>query len=193
MGNTEFKKWVAFFSQTGSEILNISESLNRLPDLVVTNQSDLSKVNKDFLQKIKDRLIVIPNKPSVEDYYKLTKHIDFVNSIITLNGYLRIIPDFMCENYSIYNLHPGLITKYPFLKGFNPQEKAFNLKLPTSGSVIHKVTPVLDGGEILKSIEVNIENLTLEEVYNKLHKASSQLWINFLQEFEMFNSNYEKE
>ena len=99
----------------------------------------------------------------------------------------------MCENYNIYNLHPGLITKYPFLKGFNPQEKAFNLKLPTSGSVIHKVTSELDGGEILKSIEVDIKNLTLEEVYSELHKASSQLWVDFLQEFELFNSSYENE
>ena len=31
-------KWVAFFSQTGSEIVNISKTINRWPDLVVTNK-----------------------------------------------------------------------------------------------------------------------------------------------------------
>ena len=99
----------------------------------------------------------------------------------------------MCENYRIYNLHPGLITKYPILKGFNPQEKAFRLKLPTSGSVIHKVTPVLDSGKILKSIEVDIKNLSLDEVYDKIHKSSSQLWTDFLNELEDFNLIDEKE
>ena len=31
------KTWIALFSQTGSEIVNISKKLERRPDLVITN------------------------------------------------------------------------------------------------------------------------------------------------------------
>ena len=188
-------KWITFFSQTGSEIMNVIEKTGREPDLIVTNRVDLNGVNLKLLNKYKSKIRQLPNRPTVNDYYNLiNKNRNlFDNCIITLHGYLRIIPDFMCENYRIYNLHPGLITKYPILKGFNPQEKAFRLKLPTSGSVIHKVTPVLDSGKILKSIEVDIKNLSLDEVYDKIHKSSSLLLTDFLKELEDFNLIDEKE
>ena len=33
-------KWIAFFSQTGSEIVELSKSIGRKPDLLVTNNVD---------------------------------------------------------------------------------------------------------------------------------------------------------
>ena len=33
-------KWIAFFSQTGSEIVNISKAIGRVPDLIVTNNDE---------------------------------------------------------------------------------------------------------------------------------------------------------
>ena len=86
----------------------------------------------------------------------------------------------MCTTYNIYNLHPGLITKYPQLKGFNPQERAFKENLDTSGAVIHKVTPQLDSGEILAEVEVDIKNKSLDNIYSLLHDKSSSLWEDFL-------------
>lgn len=188
-------KWITFFSQTGSEIMNVIEKTGREPDLIVTNRADLDGVNIKLLNKYRNKIRKLPNKPTANDYYNLINKNNnlFDDCVITLHGYLRIIPDFMCYKYNIYNLHPGLITKYPILKGFNPQEKAFQLKLPTSGSVIHKVTPVLDSGKILKSIEVDIKNLSLDEIYDKIHKSSSQLWVDFLNELENFNLINEKE
>lgn len=182
-------KWITFFSQTGSEIMNVIEKTGREPDLIVTNRVDLNGVNLKLLNKYGSKIRWLPNKPTVDDYYNLINKNKalFSDCIITLHGYLRIIPDFMCYKYNIYNLHPGLITKYPILKGFNPQEKAFQLNLPTSGAVIHRVTPTLDSGKILKSVEVDIKNLSLDEVYYKIHKASSQLWVDFLNELENFN------
>ena len=32
------KPWITFFSQTGSEIVEISKSLNRWPDVIITNE-----------------------------------------------------------------------------------------------------------------------------------------------------------
>ena len=98
------------------------------------------------------------------------------------SAYSRIIPSEICKEYSIVNLHPGLITKYPILKGKDPQEKAYNLGLKTSGAVIHEVVAEVDSGKILDSIEISIEGLTLDEVYENLHKCSSELWIKFFKE-----------
>ena len=169
--------WIALFSQTGSEINNISEQLEKTPDIIITNRKNLEGVNKDFLSKFKNKLVFIPNRPSVKDYLKV---IPEGNHIITLHGYLRIIPSELCDRFLIYNLHPGLITEYPELKGFNPQEKAYNLQLPYSGAVIHKVIGEVDSGQILSSVKVSIKDLSLEEVYSTLHKASTELWVNFL-------------
>ena len=44
------KTWVALFSQTGSEIANISEELGRRPDLVITN------TRPEHLRKIDQRI-----------------------------------------------------------------------------------------------------------------------------------------
>ena len=44
------KKWVAFFSQTGSEILNISRRLGRFPDTIICN-GFLDKTN-DYIKSM---------------------------------------------------------------------------------------------------------------------------------------------
>lgn len=169
--------WITLFSQTGSEILNISKRLGKKPDLIITNRTDLKNINREFLFEMYDRMVFIPRKPTVNDYLKVIPEGEHV---ITLHGFLRIIPPEICDKYLIYNLHPGLITEYPILKGFNPQEKAYNLQLPYSGAVIHKVVSEVDSGQILSSVKVSIKDLSLEEVYNSLHKASTELWVNFL-------------
>lgn len=190
------KKWVCFFSQTGSEIFNISERLGIEPDLIVTNRidendnCDCGNINDNFLDKFWSKIVFIDKKPSLEQYKLLINEYKeiFDNCFITLHGYLRIIPEQLCSQFKIYNLHPGLITKYPELKGFNPQEKAFNLKLPTSGSVIHKVIPEVDSGEILDSIEVDIKDKNLDEIYQLLHTNSTELWLRFLNQV-FYNDN----
>lgn len=169
-------KWVALFSQTGSEILNVSNLLEINPYKIITNQQDITKINQTLLNKYKKQILTVDKKPSLSMYYNMLDDAD----LITLHGWLRIIPGEICNKYEIYNLHPGLITKYPELKGFNPQEKAYKLKLPTSGCVIHKVTPEVDSGEILASSEVSIKNLKLEDVYKILHNNASKLWYMFL-------------
>lgn len=175
-------KWVTFFSQTGSEINNLRKELNRDPDLIITNRQDMQGVNSELLSNCP--ITIIPDRPSIENYKKALHSINALpdNCIITLHGYLRIVPKFICDQYQIFNLHPGLITKYPILKGFNPQEKAYKLGLPTTGVVIHKVVEKVDSGEILKSMECDIKNQSLDDIYIKLHNIATQLWVNFLKE-----------
>lgn len=161
--------WIPFFSQTGSEIANIIEKTKIEPIFIVTNRKDFN-----FDERLKKYNILFFN--NFKELVKI-KNI-MLDSVVTLHGFLKIIPSYLITE-NMYNGHPGLITKYPELKGFNPQEKAFNLNLKTSGSVIHRVVEEVDSGAIILENEVSIEDLNLDEVYKKLKENSLNLWIKF--------------
>ena len=171
-------KWIAFFSQTGGEIADIAESLQRWPDLIVTNErpSKLRTIDGRILDNVEDRLVVLPNKPTVEDYKTILQD----NDLITLHGWLRIMPRVICEKYAIYNGHPGLINEYPELKGKDPQVIAFEGKYPVEGAVLHKVIPEVDEGKIIAEERFNAFNLSLDDLFRILRDRSLYMWINFL-------------
>lgn len=169
-------RWVALFSQTGSEIVEVSEALGDYPDLCVTNQQDLTKIRKELYENC--AMKVTDKQVPPQQYYQLIG--TPVDTIVTLNGWLRIVPPEICSAYEMYNGHPGLITKHPQLKGKDPQKKAFDLQLTTSGCIIHQVTPEVDGGEILLEREVRIQNMTLPAIFTILHNTSVNLWVEFL-------------
>ena len=168
-------KWITFFSQTGGEIADIAESLQRWPDLIITNK------RPDHLRTIDSRVVEygyteLPNNPTVEDYETVLQD----NSIITLHGWLRIMPPAVCDKYLMYNGHPGLITKYPELKGKDPQVKAFEGKYPVAGAVIHKVTAGVDEGRIIMEEYFNATQLDLDGLFRILRDRSLYMWTNFL-------------
>jgi len=180
------RPWIAFFSQTGTEIHNLTHALEIYPDCIVTNKQDHTTTNHCLFTtaEFRQHKLNLPNawcqlskSPTVDEYKNILSM--FKNPIITLHGYLRIIPKEICEKYEIYNLHPGLIDKYPSLKGFNPQERAFREGYKLAGCVIHKVVPEVDAGEIILSQGISIENKNLHEVYNSLHDVAFDLWKSF--------------
>ena len=170
------RPWIAFFSQTGSEIVEVSKLLGRWPNMIVTNE------RPEHLRKIhpalEARVIFVENNPTEEELGVLVDC--FENPLVTLHGWLRIMPPSICNDYEIYNGHPGLITEYPELKGKDPQQKAFDLGLESSGCVIHRVTEGVDEGEILRSRKVSIKGLEIGELFHILHSISVSLWVDFL-------------
>ena len=60
-------KWVTFFSQTGSEIAQISSALGRWPDLVVTNRGNLEDVNNELKSSCWDKIYQLPKWPKEVD------------------------------------------------------------------------------------------------------------------------------
>lgn len=174
---------IMLFSQTGSEIASIISRFGITPSLILTN---LPKEEHDRIHPvIRDKIEVMSRRPDVEEYRKwFTK---FDRPIVTLHGWLRVIPPEICDEYEIYNGHPGLITAdspkdesgIPILRGKDPQKKAYNLNLDTSGSVIHRVTAGVDEGDIILSKKINIKGLTLDEVFTNLRKCSLELWGQF--------------
>ena len=176
-------KWVVFFSQTGSEIVELSKKLDRKPDLIVTN---------NFEEKIKFHpgirelgvTIMSAKHDMVMDYFRNQRVYNVSETIISLHGYLRILPADICEQYEIYNGHPGAIDLYPELKGKDPQEKVWqeNDKYTIIGSVVHRCTAELDGGAVLKAVHVRNRNYSKEELYDSLKMTSLSAWNFFMRE-----------
>ena len=171
------RPWVAFFSQTGTEIVDIIARLGRKPDLIVTNHrpSDTREVNKNLPYWSE-----ITNRPDL-------KQLRFVcglyeDPIITLHGWLRIMPPEICNKYEIYNGHPGLITKYPELKGKDPQMRAWEGDYEFCGSVLHRVTEGVDEGEIISSASFTKDMLDVNDYFRILREMSLNLWVEFLRE-----------
>jgi len=177
--------WCCFISQSGSEIKAISEELGIMPKLLITNNK--SKMNIEVLEYFKKyscEIREIPFNPLIAHFSQE----DILDSrIITLHGFLRIIPrDFFSEYMGdIFNGHPALISKYPELKGLNKQEDAYyhKDKYPIIGSVVHRVTPVLDDGEIVKEVSIVNDVNSLEDAYTKLKETSLISWILFFKDY----------
>ena len=96
------KTWIAFFSQTGAEIADIAESLGRWPDRIITND------RPEHLRTIDPRIekqgyFTFSNKPDEEEYEDLLVY--FPEALITLHGWLRIMPPSICEKYILISLH----------------------------------------------------------------------------------------
>jgi phosphoribosylglycinamide formyltransferase-1 len=179
--------WTVFVSQTGSEVYNISRKLGIIPKLLVTNNiKKLSTKVKEYLELQGCIIKEISFRPLLNEY--LQEEI-LNSSIITLHGYLRVLPKDFIDNYkgNIYNGHPALITRYPELKGLNKQEDVFyhKEKYPFMGSVIHIVTPILDDGYILFEVSKINDVQSLDDAYDKLKQTSFASW-------NIFFNNYLK-
>jgi len=172
------RPWVAFFSQTGSEIVQVSKILGRWPDLIITNTrpSHLRTIHPEIPT---DLLKYTQNRPEEHELVWLMSAISG-DPVVTLHGWLRVMPASICNRYEIYNGHPGLITKYPDLKGKDPQFRAWEGNYRTAGCVIHKVTAGVDEGEVLMERESIHQMLPKNDIFRILHDTSVEMWVEFL-------------
>lgn len=170
------RQWVALFSQTGSEIKRIADSLGFWPNAIFTNN-----YNEDqWAYNVPRELVTIMPPSAIHTGLRFTKDRQFV----TLHGYLRIIPGDICDAHDIYNGHPAPIHIYPSLKGKDPQERIWedNAKYHTIGSVVHKVIADVDAGEIIITNTEDNTCTSKEELYNRLRDTSLNAWLDFLRD-----------
>lgn len=169
-------KWVAFFSQTGSEIVELSKALGRKPDLIVTNNfEEKTKFNSGIREL--DVTILSGRHDQLMTYFRTQTVLNPTDTLITLHGYLRILPVELCEQYNILNGHPAFITQYPELKGKDPQQRTWYGNYPIIGSVVHKVVPEVDAGDVVSSVCYTNRCVTLDEMYGKLKQCSLESWL----------------
>lgn len=168
-------KWIAIFSQTGSEIANIIEQSGMMPDIIISHGPFDKKIDPRIEKT--GKLIRVKTKEKVELIIKQSNA-----TMVTLHGYLRIVSPEICNlGIKIYNGHPAPINFYPDLKGKDKQEDQFlyKEKYPLIGTVIHRVTEDLDEGEILLCNDKPNTLTSIEDAYSTLSKMSLELWLSF--------------
>lgn len=169
--------WVALFSQTGSEIVNISKRIRKHPDFILTNNLDSNTWHPDLNSL---RSVNITGKHT--QLMDVLLGVRFV-PLVTLHGYLRILPPEVVNEFEIINGHPGDIITYPELKGKDPQQKAIDLKLPSTGCVLHRAVAEVDAGEIISHKKVDISpGTTTQQLINILKDIQLDLWCALLKE-----------
>jgi len=175
-------KWLALYSMTGGEIVNLSKSLDYSPDRVITDNLDHNKWDPEITNCCNSIIVNsirgLHLNAKLEFYRSMFKGYD----VITLHGWLNIIPPEICEEFKIYNGHPGLINYFPQLKGKDPQQRAFDRigDYLYVGSVIHEVTKEIDCGKIIcyaKASYVHCD--TLDNTYHTLKQTSLNSWVDF--------------
>ena len=167
--------WIALFSRSGSEIEALC-SYDHIPDLIISDR------------ELEDRSLS-------RDQYIVMSHDDIMKflltqkkALITLHGYLRILPSSVTLECNVYNGHPGDIILYPELKGINPQKKAFDLGYTPVGCVIHEVIPEVDEGRVVKYESKKVVDYSLEGYYNQLSNMQLKLWRDFFERSNSTNS-----
>jgi folate-dependent phosphoribosylglycinamide formyltransferase PurN len=172
------KIWIALFSQTGSEIVDISSKLDMVPRMIMTNniKEDIP-LNPAIRGMGKHTSLVSAKHDVLMDFLENQTTFPHSDVVITLHGYLRIIPEKICNMYTIYNGHPGAIELYPELKGKDPQARAWSGKYDRVGSVVHRVTPGVDEGEVIQSVVVDNTAKSLDEMFGILKQTSLQSWL----------------
>jgi len=167
-------KWVALFSRSGSELASLTSTLGTCPDMTITTNHNHDTWSEAI--HLLPRVAIMKSK----DIHNM---LDNRNErlLITMHGYLRILPPAVCSKHFVFNGHPGDIIKYPELKGKDPQKKAIELKLISTGYVIHRATEELDGGDIYRFTRVDITSDTTEDALcNYLRDVGVRLWTDFM-------------
>lgn len=171
--------WIALFSHSGAELSWVIKGLDDIePFAIFTNQTDRNKIVDD----LRDNVVIASHPEIMDEIMTIAKNTDR-DIIITLNGYMRIIPPEIINlpNVKIYNVHPGDIITYPELRGADPQQKALDLKLPSTGVVIHEVDEGVDTGPILSLVKYNINQyISIDTLIADLRVISIKMWIEFL-------------
>lgn len=172
-------RWIALFSKSGAELNTVSERLGRYPDLIVTNRNTLDGVDKTLARKGVFR--AMPRAPDVRDYMDAFGAAPTGTQLITMHGFMRIVPARICDRHTIWNMHPGWVTRYPQLKGRDPQQRALELGLPSTGVTLHRATAELDGGPIVMERACRIApGTTLDALCAALTAMSVDLWVEFI-------------
>lgn len=165
-------QWVALYSQSGTELSKVCKKIDRYPDYIFCD-----KKRTEIVSDIEVKTEFISHKQILQRIKQLSD-----NTIITLHGYLRII-DKDSIKFNMFNIHPGDIIKHPQLKGIHPQQKAIDLKLKTTGIIIHRVNEFVDSGDIIKYKKHIIEdNITVEHLTEQLKNISVNAWVELLQD-----------
>lgn len=168
-------RWIALFSHTGTEVAQLAGILGVTPDLVLTDGSYGGR-------RVGATRALEGDRALINRYLQDTLTAD---DLVTLHGYMGIIPaKVLATGATFVNGHPALITKYPELKGKDPQDTLWKVRgmYSSLGCVLHTVTEGIDEGPVLQAVEVpwpeDMRDDDDREDYDELLRfLSLRLWI----------------
>lgn len=177
-------KWYSLFSHTGKETENVQKLMGERLHLKVALTNNLKYDGP--LPCIK-----LQSGNDINEWLMEPGNVE-PGSIITLNGYMRIVPaevlDYLASiDCRVFNIHPAPIGLYPDLKGKDPQERLFaGLKggiYTCIGAVIHEVDAGVDTGNVIHwKLELPTTIRTKDDLYDRLHAMGTEMWIEFFSE-----------
>lgn len=182
-------EWCGVFSHTGKELETLAQSdvVNMHLDVAITNNMSYSG-NLSFM---KCKCYKLATRADVN---WALKQPDIVadGSLVTLNGYMGILPTDVLHNLKlrgckVYNIHPAPIQHYPELRGKDPQERLYEgiqkREYNYIGVVIHEVDEGVDTGKIVHWVlQLADHGMTKDEFYERLHELGTQAWESFFRE-----------
>tara|TARA_R100001460_G_scaffold4800_4_gene13554 strand:- start:25974 stop:26483 length:510 start_codon:yes stop_codon:yes gene_type:complete len=164
--------WVAIFSHSGSELASVIDTLGKEPDHIVTNQFEVTKIDERLRSKVS-----YMEAKDIHDWLIACADDD---PFVTLHGYNRIVPEAAISK-TMYNVHPGDTIKYPELRGKDPQKKALELGLDSTGVVIHQVDEGVDTGETqMVAVHDIKKGISEKDLIEELRQLAINLWSSFL-------------
>lgn len=183
-------KWCGLFSHTGKELEKLAgmdHDWDLRLETAITN-------NMAYSGKLYSQGVKFYQADSIRTVNHLLTQPGIVadNSLVTLNGYMGILPAEVLQNLRargcrVYNIHPAPIQMYPELKGKDPQERMYEgiqkREYAFIGVVIHEVDEGVDTGKIVHWIlELADHGMTKDELYERLHELGTRAWESFFRE-----------
>ena len=173
-------KWYSLFSHTGRETEAVQKLMGEQLHLEVALTNNMAYEGSLPCIKL--------TAPLINAWLMRPGNVD-PGSIITLNGYMRIIPAEVLEylasiNCKLYNIPPAPLWCHPELRGKDPQERLYEGLLDGRyaciGAVIHEVDAGVDTGNIIHwKMELPINAFTKADLYDRLHAMGTEMWIEF--------------
>ena len=182
MRGEEAQKLAVLVSGNGSNLERIFQAIDsgEIPNAKVSLViSDRPCFGLERAEKRGVPTLLIPRGKSFSE--KLSESLPENIDLIVLAGFLSILSESFCEEYSgkIINIHPSLLPKFggAGMWGAKVHESVLLAEEKQSGATVHFVTAGLDQGAIIlqKSFEVS-EKETPESLAEKVHEIEYEIF-----------------
>lgn len=178
--------WYSLFSHTGAETERLASTLSSRFELRGALTNNMRYINLHHESPLYGKVI----KASADSINAaLCMGSLPLGSLITLNGYTRILPGWVLEVLHkrlalVLNIHPAPIQLYPELRGLDPHRKLYegvqSGKYKYIGVVIHEVDEGVDTGPIAHwKLELADPGWTYEELCEESHKLGFEAWMEY--------------
>lgn len=179
-------EWYSLFSHTGSETKAVMEQLS--DELLLRK---VLTTNMDYAGQL-PMVLRFRKADWINQWLMQPGNVE-PNSIVTLNGYMRILPEEVINHLhsigcTVLNIHPAPIQLYPDLRGKDPQERLYegiqSGKYGFIGVVIHEVDAGVDTGKIVNwELQFADPSMSKDKLYECLHDMGTRLWVETLKEY----------